>query len=200
MKLWTILAAALVALAIASPASAAFGFNVGDQIAHRVSELVVYGPNEGQCRSLVCQHGRAPVVAIYASEINEPLINLIKRLEATLPHHNDLRLGCYVVFTNADDQQLEQIKALGKKLDLKTVILAVLPQSPLTIGAIQDDASRRVKALLPKEADMTVILYHQLRVQAQHSFGKGEFKELDIGRIMPDLTKILPDKPKPLLQ
>jgi hypothetical protein len=47
---------------------------------------------------------------------------------------------------------------------------------------------------IPKEADVTVILYNKRKVVANHSFRKGELKAEDVEKVVADLSKILPAK------
>ena len=45
-----------------------------------------------------------------------------------------------------------------------------------------------------KDADVTVVLYTNRTVKANHTFKKGDLKVPDIDRIVADVAKILPQK------
>ena len=45
-----------------------------------------------------------------------------------------------------------------------------------------------------KDADVTVVLYTQHMVKANHTFAKGELKDKDIDAVVADVVKIVPAK------
>jgi len=47
---------------------------------------------------------------------------------------------------------------------------------------------------IAQDADVTVILYHKNKCEANYAFKKGELTDSDVDKIVTDLTKILPEK------
>lgn len=122
---------------------------------------------------------------IFAREVSDSLTSLVKKLDAATVANSKAKMGSFVVFCSDDDDALkEKLKELAKKEDLKKIVLTI----------DQPDGPKAYK--VAKDADVTVILYNQRKVEANHAFKKGELDEKAIDAIVADVKKILPDKKK----
>jgi hypothetical protein len=121
---------------------------------------------------------------IFAREINDDLTSLVKKLDKATTDSKG-KMGSFVIFCS-DDEGLEgKLKELAKSENLKSTILAV---ENSRAGPYNNFA---------KEADVTVMLYVNREVKANHSFVKGKMKEKEVDAVLADLPKILPEsKPK----
>lgn len=116
---------------------------------------------------------------IFARKITPALTSLVKKIDEATAKNQGCSMGSFVVFCS-DDEELEgKLKQLAKKEGLKHTVLTVdNPTGPRGYD-------------IPKEADVTVILYKQKQVKANHAFRKGEFKADDVQKILKDLPKIV---------
>jgi hypothetical protein len=119
---------------------------------------------------------------IFAREISDNLTSLVKKIDAATVKNNKARMGSFVVFCN-DDEKLEgKLKELADKEKLKKCVLTIVdrPAGPTGYN-------------VAKDADITVVLYVNRTVKANHAFKKGELKEKDIETIIKDISKIVPE-------
>jgi hypothetical protein len=120
---------------------------------------------------------------ILAREVSDPLTSLVKKIDAATLDHKDAHMGSFVVFcTNKNDME-KQVKGLADKEKVKQTILTVL-----------DNPSGPPSYKMAKDAEVTVVLYHERKVVANHAFKKGELNDLGIEDIVKDIAKILPKK------
>jgi|SRR6516162_2964994 hypothetical protein len=113
---------------------------------------------------------------VFAREISGPLTSLVKKVDATKG------IESFVVFCNDSEGLEKDLKKLADKESLKTTIL--------TVGPPAGPSAYKVA----KEADVTVVLYTNRNVKANHTFKKGEFNAAAVDRIVADIPKILPEK------
>jgi hypothetical protein len=114
---------------------------------------------------------------IFAREINDPLTGLVKQVEKATNDNKGLR--SFVVFCSDDESLKDKVKALAEKEGLKNTALTIdNPAGPRGYN-------------IPKEADVTVVLYVKKTVKANHAYKKGEFKEGEIEKIIADVPKIV---------
>jgi hypothetical protein len=178
-------AALLVALCfVAGLALAGEGLLSGPQVGQTVPgpfhPLNVTGPDAGQKQCLYCKNGDNPVAMIFAREVSDPLAKLIKKVDTATAQHEDAKMGSFVVFLS-DSKDLENsLKELAEKEGIKNTILAI------------DNPAGPEAYKVAKDADVTVVLYNQHKVKANHAFAKGELKDKDIDVILADVPKILP--------
>jgi hypothetical protein len=119
---------------------------------------------------------------IFAREVSDPLTSLVKKLEAITADNQKAKMGSFVVFCSDDPGLEKQLKALAQKEDLRHVILSIdNPAGPKDFQVVEP-------------ADVTVVLYHDFKVKANHVYRKGEFKDKEIDKVLADLPKILPQK------
>src|SRR5262249_5987681 len=115
---------------------------------------------------------------IFAREVSAPLTSLVKKIDAANVENKSKKMGSFVVFLNDKESLKDELSKLAKKEGLKQTILSVdTPAGPKTYK-------------VAKEADITVVLYSNRDIKANHAFRKGELNEKAIDRIMADLPKI----------
>ncbi len=190
MKLFRFAAAlaATVALAAVAVAAAADPLVSGPQVDGKVpgpfEPYNVTGDAAGSKNCLVCQNQDNPVVMIFAREVTPELTKLVKRVDQITGKHKDADMGSFVVFVSNDKGLESQLKDLARDQELKNLVLAIWNDSDAPAGP--------KKYHVNPDADVTVVLYADLNVKANHAYRKGEFSEKDIDAIGGEVSKILP--------
>jgi hypothetical protein len=176
--------AALLCLGL-SAALAAEGMKSGPQPGQTVPgpfhPLNINGPSAGEKSCLYCRNGTNPVAMVFAREVNEPLTQLIKKLDAAVEQNKDSKMGSFVVFLG-DSQDMEpKLKELADREKLQHVVLSI------------DNPAGPEEYKVARQADVTVVLYTNHKVKSNYAFARGELKDKDIDTILADLPKILKD-------
>jgi len=117
---------------------------------------------------------------IFAREISDNLTSLVKKIDEATVKNTKARMGSFVTFCNDDEKLPEKLKELATKEKLKKCVLTVVGRKAGPSGYD-----------INKDADITVVLYVNRTVKANHAFKKGELKDKDIETIIKDLSKIL---------
>ena len=125
------------------------------------------------------QHGQNPVVLIFAREVSEPLTALARKLDAEVVKNRAARLRAVVVVLSDDEGTETKLKDLAQKEGVQNVSLA-----------LAEPAGPRHYKLSPS-ADVTVLLYKGLKVQANHAFKKAEFNERAVRAVLDDVPGIV---------
>lgn len=155
------------------------GLQVDEAIASIFEPLNVTGEHAGEPFCLVCENGANPVAMVFAREMSEPLARLIARLDAATSKNREEDMGSFVVFLS-DKKGLEQeLKSLAKKQSLKRLVLSIHDPTPPDGFEVSD------------EADVTVVMYREFKVKANHAFRKGELTDAAADKILADVPKIL---------
>jgi hypothetical protein len=160
------------------------GPQAGDNVPGPFHSLVAHSGEPGlvgKKTDFFEMYGQAPVVLVFAREMSKPLTRLVKKLDAEVTKRKSAKLRSVVVFLSDDDALETNLKDFGEKQGIKNVNLAIMePAGP-----------KHYK--LSKEADVTVLLYKRLKVQANHAFKKGDLNKKGVGAILSDVPKILPN-------
>ena len=179
--------AAVVALAgVAAAASLTSGPQVDSKVPGAFEPYNVTGEAAGTKNCLVCQNGENPVVMIFAHEVTPELTKLLKRVDQVTGKHKDAEMGSFVVFLSSDKGLESQLKDMARDQELKNIVLSIWNES--------DQPSGPKKYHVNPEADVTVVLYTDLYVKANHAYHKGELTEKDIDAITGEVSKILPQQ------
>jgi hypothetical protein len=174
--------AIVVGNAIAAEKTVKSGPQVGEELAGPFHPLNINGKMASQKYCLYCENGQAPVAMVFARDMSPALEKLIKSLDDAAQKNADYSMGSFVVFCN-DDKDLEgKLKEVAEKNSLKKVILAI------------DNPSGPKGYKVAKESDVTVVLYREHTVKANHAFAKGQLDDKAISTIVADLPKILSTK------
>jgi hypothetical protein len=119
---------------------------------------------------------------IFAREVSDNLTSLVKKIDDATAKNSANRMGSFVVFLSRDADLEKQLQELAKKENIKKTVLSIdNPAGPRGYN-------------IPKDADVTVVLYTRRTVKANYAFKKGELKAGDIDKIVADIPKILPQK------
>src|SRR5262245_17854123 len=182
-----VIALGMIALAASSWAAEPVrsGLQPGEKITAIFEPLNVTGPFAGEPHCLVCENGVNPVAMIFARAPSEPLMKLASGLDAAAVKHSDQQLGSFIVFLSDAAGLADQLKAAAKRQDLK--------QLALTIDAPAGPEGFKVAA----DADVTVVLYRDFSVAANHAFRKGELTDAAVEKILADVPKILKKSARP---
>jgi hypothetical protein len=123
-------------------------------------------------------YGGDPVVLIFARQMTKPLTRLVKQLDVEVARRTPAKLRAVVVIL-ADDNALEKnLKDFGEKQAIKHVNLAIMAP----------DGPKNYK--LSREAEITVVMYRNRKVEANHAFKRGELNGDAIDRILADVPKV----------
>ena len=113
---------------------------------------------------------------VFARETSDTLTSLVKKLDEA--NQKNKSLNSFVVFMNDDEKLEDQLKALSEKADLKKTVLTI------------DNPSGPAGYKVAKEADVTVVLYNNRKVEVNHAFAKGKLDAKAVEQIISDLDKI----------
>ncbi len=91
-------------------------------------------------------------------------------------------MGSFVVFLNDSEELNKQLKEMADKQGLKQTVLAI------------DNPAGPKGYNVDKNADVTVVLYNERNVKANHSFRKGELNDKDIDTIAKDIATMMSTK------
>jgi hypothetical protein len=173
-------ALAVVAGGVVAADAVKSGPQVGQQVPGPFHPMNVTGENAGEKCCLYCKNGSNPVAMIFAREASEPVVKLIKKLDEATAQHTDARMGSFVVFLNDSEDLAPKLKEVAEKENIKNTILSIdNPAGPRAYKVSQ-------------HADLTVVLYTDHTVKANHAFPKGELNDKQIEAIVADVAKILP--------
>ena len=158
------------------------GPQVGAKVPGAFHPYNVNGEDAGKTACLYCKAGDSPVVMVFARTADDSMTQkLLKTLDAETVKNAKAELFTFGIF-QGDKAKLEpQLKDAAKKADLKAVTLAIEDkEDPIP-----------AKYNLSPEADVTVILYVDRTVKANHSFAKGKLTDTDIDAIVKDVSKLV---------
>jgi hypothetical protein len=117
---------------------------------------------------------------IFAREVSDPLVSLIKDLNKVTEANKAAKMGSFVVFLS-DDEKLEgTLKALIEKEKIGTTVLSI------------DNPAGPAPYKVAKEAEVTVVLYTKSKVVANYAYPKGGLTAAEVSKILADVPKILP--------
>lgn len=108
---------------------------------------------------------------VFARGTSDNLTSLVKKLDKT-------NVNSFVVFLSDDEGLGDKVKTLAEKEGIKKTILTI------------DNVAGPKAYNVAKDAEVTVVLYKQQVVAANHAFKKGELNEKGISAVIADLPKI----------
>jgi len=176
-------AAALVAAVLVLPTTAADAVKSGPQAGEKVPgpfhPVNVTGEHKGEKFCLFCVNGENPVAMIFAREGSPELAKLVKKIDEATAKNKEKSMGSFVVFLSDKEGLDKELASMAEKEKIKSTVLSI------------DNPAGPKNYNVAKEADVTVVLYVDRKVKANHTFKKGELKEKNIDEILADLPKIL---------
>ena len=178
-------AAAVAAVVLSLPVLAGelkSGPQAGEKVPGPFHPMNVTGAHKGEKFCLFCLNGENPVAMVFAREHSPELGKLVKKLDEATAKHKDASMGSFVVFLNDKEGLDKELAEAAAKHKIENTILAI------------DNPAGPKGYDVAKDADITVVLYVDRQVKANHSFKKGELKDGDIDTIVKEIPKILPSK------
>jgi hypothetical protein len=176
----------LVVAAAAVAAELKSGLAVGDSVGAFTVEKCAGNPEdgvpEGQELCYRCMLGNRPVVAVFARSVNGELTALVKELDALVEKHQDQKLASFVNLLGENPAELrDAAKKLTEKSKAKHIAV-VVPK---------DHKSGPENMKISPDADVTVLIYRQGTVEANHALASGKLNKKSIAAIVADSSKIL---------
>ncbi len=108
---------------------------------------------------------------VFARGTSDNLTGLVKKLDKS-------KVNSFVVFLSDDEDLGDKVKALAEKEGIKKTILTI------------DNVAGPKAYNVAKDAEVTVVLYNNREVKANHAFKKGELNAKGIKAVLADLPKI----------
>jgi hypothetical protein len=175
-------ALAVVAGGVVAAETVKSGPQVGQQVPGPFHPLNVTGANAGEKCCLYCKNGNNPVAMLFAREMSEPVVKLIKKIDEATAQNDKCHMGSFVVFLNDSEDLAARLKEVAEKENIKNTVLSIdNPAGPRAYKVAQD-------------ADVTVVLYTDHTVKANHAYAKGSLNDKQIDAIVADVAKILPQQ------
>jgi hypothetical protein len=178
--------ASLTIVLLAGGLFAAEGLKSGPQNGEKVpgpfEPLNVTGEMAGKKCCQYCKNGDNPVAVVFARSVTPEVTKLLKKLDACTAKNKGAKMGSYAVFCSDADGLEKQLKDVAEKEKIKHLVLTI------------DNPSGPKKYNISKDAEVTVLLYTDHVVKANHTFKKGGLKDKSIEKIVSDVAKILPEK------
>lgn len=130
-----------------------------------------------------CMLGSKPVVMVFTRKADANLAALVKELDGTLPKHEDKKLSAFVNLIG--DKDADALKKTAKEFGEKT-------KSEHVAIVVPDDSENGPAGYkISPEAEVTVIIYRDGTVAANHAFEAGKFDKKAITSVIDDTAKIL---------
>src|SRR5262245_11882432 len=174
-------AAAVAALALALPAYAEHvksGPQAGEKVPGPFHPVNVTGEHKGEKFCLFCVNGENPVAMIFARESSPELTKLIKKIDEATAKNKDKSMGSFVVYLSDREGLDKELASMAEKEKIAKTILSIdNPAGPKGYEVAAD-------------ADVTVVLYTNRKVKANHAFKKGELTSESIEKVVADIPKI----------
>ena len=143
----------------------------------------ISGPNTGDTLCYRCAYGNRPVVTVFTRRMGDDVTQLVKQIDQTVGKNQDSQMKALVVYLSDDPDSAEaKLKDTAKKLGLSA-------NTPLTVFQTSEGPDNYK---ISKDAEITVLMWTNSKVKANHAFAKGAtLSNDDIKKIVADTTKIL---------
>ncbi len=155
------------------------GPQVGKEVPGPFHPVNVNGEQAGKKACLYCANGPNPVAAVFIRGLNPQVATLLKKLDEATEKNSKAQMGSFAVFCSDQEGLESTLKDLVGKQNLKRMILAI------------DNPAGPKDYDIARDADVTVLLYNDFTVRANHAFKAGELNQKSIDAIIADVTKIV---------
>jgi hypothetical protein len=156
------------------------GPQAGEKVPGPFHPLNINGESAGKKNCLYCKAGDSPVVAIFARNADDPVLQkLIVAVDEATTKNAKAELNSFVVFCSGDDKLEAKLKDLAEKTKLKDLVLSI------------ESDSGPEKYNISKDADVTILVYKDRTVTANYAFEKGKMCEKDVEAVLGEITKIV---------
>ena len=116
---------------------------------------------------------------VFARENSDALTSLVKKLDKATAQNKSKRMGSFVVYLTDSEDLGDKLKALAEKEGITNCVLSI------------DNPAGPTAYKVAKDASVTVVLYNQRKVAANHAFKTGELNAKGVEAVIADLPKIL---------
>lgn len=141
----------------------------------------VTGPAQGTSLCYACRYGSRPVINVFVREMTDNVIELVQRLDEQARQHKAEQLEVFVVLLSLDpESDRDLLIDVARKHAVKHV--------PLTIF---DGLTGPPQMKIAQQADVTVMLWNETKVQANHAFTTGTLDDTAVKAILRDIPKLL---------
>lgn len=155
------------------------GPKVGEDVPGPFHPLNVTGESAGKKACLYCSNGGNPVAVVFAREATPAVAKLLKQLDEATAKNGKANMGSYAVFCNDKDGLDKDLTKLAAEQKLTKLVLSI------------DNPSGPKEYKIAKDAEVTVLLYNDFNVKANHAFRKGELNDAAITKVVADVAKIV---------
>lgn len=176
------LVAAVAAIVLSLPLFAEelkSGPQAGEKVPGPFHPLNVTGEHKGEKFCLFCTNGDNPVAMVFARENSDALAKLVKKIDEATVKNKAKEMGSFVVFLSDADGLDKKLAEMATKEKIEKTVLSI------------DNPAGPSKYKVAADADVTVVLYVDRKVVANHAFKKGALKEADIEKVIADVSKIV---------
>ena len=126
-------------------------------------------------------YGGRPVVAVFTRSLDDNVVSLAKELQTKLFENSNKQLRAFVVvLSDKPKKEEDKLSELAQKNRLRTL--------PLTVFK---DAKGPPDYKIAANAEVTVLMWTGLQVQANHAFAAGELNAASIKKVIASLSTIL---------
>ena len=140
------------------------------------------GPNRGQETCFICETAKKPAVVIFARTASDSLGKLAGKIDRALAQHKDLR--AWITFIGKDHDTFDgQLVEWSRKHGLKS----------LPIGTFKEEDGPPTYRVA-KGADVTVVLFVNMKVQATFGFRSTELTDEAVGRVLDAVPRLFEKK------
>ena len=159
------------------------GLQPGDKTyAFQVQDVT--GPRKGKTLCYACAFGKHSVINIQTKKLDEQLMMLVKQLDPLVAPAGRIKgesKHAFLVYLTEDPEAAEkELEAMAEKLKLKNI--------PLTI---YDELSGPKPYRLARDAEVTVMMWKNAKVTANHAFAAGGLEKGDIKVVLTSALKHL---------
>ena len=130
-------------------------------------------------RRVHAHHKRYEISLVFAREATPAVAKLLKQLDEATVKNGKAEMGAYAVFCSDKDGLDKALTTMATEQKLTKLILSI------------DNPAGPEKYGISKDADVTVVLYTDFAVKANHSFRKGELNDAAITKVVADVSKII---------
>ena len=141
--------------------------------------LNITGESAGKKACLYCSNGANPVAVVFAREATPEVAKLLKQLDEATVKNSGKAMGSYAVFCSDKDGLDKTLTKLAADQKLTKLVLAI------------DNPAGPEEYKIAKDAEVTVVLYTEFNVKANHAFAKGQLNDAAITKVVADVAKIV---------
>ena len=122
-------------------------------------------------------------MAVFTRRLTDDLAGLVKKIDETVAKNQDKQMKAFVIYLTDDPDSAEgKLEEVAKKLSISK-------STPLTVFANGEGPD---SYKIADGADVTVLMWNKMRVQANAAFAKGaELSDDDVKAVMAETAKIL---------